>query len=92
MTIINILTNKYDINLTNYLIQSSTNQVRNSDKVVYTAHVLASKKDIGFTSLNKETALYRATGNQCSTNPVVWWLATRILLNHQEIVSYGLNM
>ena len=73
MTIINILTNKYDLKLTNYLIQSSTNQVRNSDTLVYTAHVLASKQDVAFISLNKETALYEATGNQCSTNPVVWW-------------------
>ena len=62
------------MNLTNYLIQSSINQERNSDKLVYTAHVLASKQDVGFISLNKETAIYEATGNQCSTNSVVWWL------------------
>ena len=53
MTIINILTNKYDLKLTNYLIQSSTNQVRNSDTLVYTAHVLASKQDVVFISLNR---------------------------------------
>ena len=57
MTIINILTNKYDMNLTNYIIQSYTNQVRNSDNVVYTAVMGSNLQGIGICALSLNAIL-----------------------------------